>query len=62
MQLEDLRPEHVEDVTLANFEALGLPPDVMADIRERGIRFRWNSTVQRYIAEIPKQKPRKRSV
>lgn len=57
MQLEDLRPDDVEDATLAEFEALGLPQDVMDAIRERGVQFKWDSKAKRYVAEIPKRKP-----
>lgn len=54
MQLEELKPEHVENATMADLEALGLPPDVVSAIAERGLQFNWDASAGRYVPEIPK--------
>ena len=58
MELSELTPDHIENATTADIEALGLPPDVLAVILERGINFKWDSAQRRYVAKLPR-KPRK---
>lgn len=54
MNLDDLTPDMIENATMSDIEAIGLPSDVLAKIKECGIGFRWNGEMKRYIAEIPK--------
>lgn len=54
MRFEDLKPEHVENASMADLEALGLSPDVVAAIAERGLQFNWDASAGRYVPEIPK--------